>query len=400
MSCMYTYCNNNNNIVIGSSSNYSTIITPSSSCSHSPLKLDPNALSLATKIDFDTQYRNLLTNTVTTTAAIPTTPATTAAAISTVPATTPAAIPTVPGAARRNSTTPAAISTVPETTQAAIPTQQLQESKKLQQQRFQVLQPPQQQFQQQQTGIPLLQQTNTYPTNSSSRHNCTRACDSCIDAHAKCNMREGFSLCDRCIDNNNKNCSFKKPHKSRGRPSKNKPKMNETKNSNSNDVNVADNAVNDTHRGLIEGVKNIIESGNEDLQVNPQGILIHNVDLVNGRVMREGGFISLSSGIEDLQVYPRQSQDNINSHDNTDLSPHEQLTQPMALCGPSNEAYTQGGNHRSTEGCVLPTSTYNHQTNDQQQSSHDDYYDTYLYTYEQLMQSSGVVIDPAVQTPP
>ncbi|CAJ0903991.1 2092_t:CDS:2, partial [Entrophospora sp. SA101] len=258
---------------------------------------------------------------VTTTAAIPTTPATTAAAISTVPATTPAAIPTVPGAARRNSTTPAAISTVPETTQAAIPTQQLQESKKLQQQRFQVLQPPQQQFQQQQTGIPLLQQTNTYPTNSSSRHNCTR-------------------------------------------------------------------------------VKNIIESGNEDLQVNPQGILIHNVDLVNGRVMREGGFISLSSGIEDLQVYPRQSQDNINSHDNTDLSPHEQLTQPMALCGPSNEAYTQGGNHRSTEGCVLPTSTYNHQTNDQQQSSHDDYYDTYLYTYEQLMQSSGVVIDPAVQTPP
>ncbi|CAJ0755139.1 12639_t:CDS:2 [Entrophospora sp. SA101] len=241
--------------------------------------------------------------------------------------------------------------------------QQLQESKKLQQQRFQVLQPPQQQFQQQQTGIPLLQQTNTYPTNSSSRHNCTRACDSCIDAHAKCNMREGFSLCDRCIDNNNKNCSFKKPHKSRGRPSKNKPKMNETKNSNSNDVNVADNAVNDTHRGLIEGVKNIIESGNEDLQVNPQD----NVDLVNGRVMREGGFISLSSGIEDLQVYPRQS---------------------------------QGGNHRSTEGCVLPTSTYNHQTNDQQQSSHDDYYDTYLYTYEQLMQSSGVVIDPAVQTPP
>ncbi|CAJ0631224.1 9056_t:CDS:2 [Entrophospora sp. SA101] len=318
MSCMYTYCNNNNNIVIGSSSNYSTIITPSSSCSHSPLKLDPNALSLATKIDFDTQY--------------------------------------LPGAARRNSTTPAAISTVPETTQAAIPT-------KLQQQRFQVLQPPQQQFQQQQTGIPLLQQTNTYPTNSSSRHNCTRACDSCIDAHAKCNMREGFSLCDRCIDNNNKNCSFKKPHKSRGRPSKNKPKMNETKNSNSNDVNVADNAVNDTHRGLIEGVKNIIESGNEDLQVNPQD----NVDLVNGRVMREGGFISLSSGIEDLQVYPRQS---------------------------------QGGNHRSTEGCVLPTSTYNHQTNDQQQSSHDDYYDTYLYTYEQLMQSSGVVIDPAVQTPP
>ncbi|CAJ0829076.1 14930_t:CDS:2 [Entrophospora sp. SA101] len=250
MSCMYTYCNNNNNIVIGSSSNYSTIITPSSSCSHSPLKLDPNALSLATKIDFDTQYRNLLTN--------------------------------IPGAARRNSTTPAAISTVPETTQAAIPTQQLQESKKLQQQRFQVLQPPQQQFQQQQTGIPLLQQTNTYPTNSSSRHNC---------------------------------------------------------------------------------VKNIIESGNEDLQVNPQD----NVDLVNGRVMREGGFISLSSGIEDLQVYPRQS---------------------------------QGGNHRSTEGCVLPTSTYNHQTNDQQQSSHDDYYDTYLYTYEQLMQSSGVVIDPAVQTPP
>ncbi|CAJ0760887.1 1450_t:CDS:10, partial [Entrophospora sp. SA101] len=51
-------------------------------------------------------------------------------------------------------------------------------------------------------------------------------------------------------------------------------------------------------------VKNIIESGNEDLQVNPQD----NVDLVNGRVMREGGFISLSSGIEDLQVYPRQSQ--------------------------------------------------------------------------------------------
>nr|CAG8491062.1 6598_t:CDS:2 [Entrophospora candida] len=273
--------------------------------------------------------------------------------------------------------------------------QQLQQSQKLQQQRFQVLQPPLQQFQQQQTGTRLLQQTNTYPTNSSSRHNCTHACDQCIAAHAKCNMREGFSLCDRCIDNNNKNCSFKKPHKSRGRPSKNKPKMNETENSNSNAVNVADNAVNDTHRGLIEGVKNIIESGNEDLQVNPQD----NVDLVNGHVIREGGVINLSSSIEDLQVYPIQSQGNADSHDNTNLSPYEQLMQPMTLC-PSNEAYPQGGNHRSTEGCVLPTSTYNHQTNDQQQSSHDDYYDTYLYTYEQLMQSSGVVIDPAVQTPP
>nr|CAG8592462.1 602_t:CDS:2 [Entrophospora candida] len=91
--------------------------------------------------------------------------------------------------------------------------------------------------------------TNTYPMNSPSCQNCTRACDQCIDAHAKCNLRDGFSLCDRCIDNNNKNCSFNKPHEKRGRKpgSKNEPKMNETENSNSNNVNVVDNVVNDTH---------------------------------------------------------------------------------------------------------------------------------------------------------
>nr|CAG8549332.1 5017_t:CDS:2 [Entrophospora candida] len=172
------------------------------------------------------------------------------------------------------------------------------------------------------------------------RKHTSNACHSCRKAHIGCKKENKDSTsCNRCIEEN-KSCIFDEKPGKRGRKPGigNKPKENKTENC---DINTADNTA--------KVIKQCRHGNNK--------VVTDNLNL-------ESTFSILS---------PKTQASAFNDGNGDDL---------------------QGGNclQQLASGYALPTSTYNHQTNDQQRSNiYLHWGDEYL---AELMQTLGIVIDP------